>query len=130
MNYVAAELSAQLQATKDLIEAEGQPIVLMRPAALQADGTGGFVTPLDQDAPLASQDLFFGLVQYEPLQLDYPTGQTIHVKFVLVGMPDADIQEGDWFTLYNKRYIVQKIAMTRGFEMRAEGEVPDDGRVE
>jgi len=125
-NYVAATLRANLAATRDLIAQEGQSIVLTRPGAFQDDGAGGKLRS-GADTDLPAQQLFFSYLVYEPQEMDLVTGQTIYIKFVLIGMPDADITAGDYFWVDNKKHLIDNLTMHRDYERRAEGKVYDDG---
>jgi hypothetical protein len=116
------------QSTADLIAQEGRSITLHRGAALVPDGAGGWVPGSGSDTIVDQQNLFFTASLYEPLELaTSATGEALHEKFILIGMPDADIQEGDWLEFSNHKYVVNFIHADRSYQVKAEGEAVSEG---
>jgi hypothetical protein len=114
--------------TQKLLEYEGEDLVLNRPPGLVDDGAGGKKRVDGSDISLASQRFFVGgLVTMGRGVATQPErwiitslGERYREFAVLIGLPDADVEEGDWFARQNDRWEVLFIHDDRTFQTKVE----------
>jgi hypothetical protein len=114
--------------TEKLLEYESEDIVLNRPPGLIDDGAGGKQRVAGNDVPLVPQQFFVGGlmtmgrgVSTQPERwIITSLGERYKEFAVLIGMPDADVEEGDWFTRRNDRWEVLFIHDDRSFQTKVE----------
>jgi hypothetical protein len=120
-----AELSAQLEATQDLIASRPTPITLFRPAAPVSDGAGGTLRPAAPTA-LATVERYFGgpslsirsgIITHQGGHDDGGVRHEAH--WVLAGPPDDDIQDGDTFVYDGRNFKVERVSADRSYVTRA-----------
>lgn len=112
------ELAVQTNLTKWFRDADIESIVLNRTTEI-SDGAGGIVR---ESVGLPPQP--FRLIPQSD-RLDNirqnNDGQVELIKFVIMAMPDADIQQFDWFVFRNEQYLVQSVyRRTNGYEIKAD----------
>lgn len=109
---------ANIALTKAFINVNPVDIVL-QPATKTNDGMGGHVrTPA---APRVSQR--FTLLEPSDSGYREPTassdGSQLTIDFLMLGMPDAIVDEDDVFTYEAKEYKIASIMVDNGYEKRA-----------
>jgi hypothetical protein len=115
--------------TQKLLEYEGEDIALNRPPDLIDDGAGGKKRALGGNLNIAPQRFFVGgLVTMGRGVATQPErwiitslGERYREFAVLIGLPDADVQEGDWFSRQeNDRWEVLFIHDDRSLQTKVE----------
>lgn len=114
-----------IQHTKDVIDQEGEMIALSRNAFV-ADGAGGFKEGSETPVVLPAVKRFVGAVAINVRSgntrqyFQDESGERYQVKYVMLGMPGDDIQEGDFFTYRGELMKVADIHPDQTFEVRAQ----------
>lgn len=109
-------VDAMIRQNAALFANEGVEIVLARPGTEMDDGEGG--TILGEPVNVPAQTFLVGSAEPMELQTQTNQGQRLVSRHVIVGAPDADLQDGDTFVLRGDRYIVQYV---RHFEHEVRG---------
>jgi hypothetical protein len=113
------ELQAQQRVTDQLIKRFGRDIALIRPGAYVSDGAGGR-TRSGADSHLPAVRRFFsGTVPNTNFTVRFE-GERQVGRFVLVGPPNDDIQQGDYWQEGATLYRVVFIHENPEYETRAE----------
>lgn len=119
MSALALELQVMRQQTADYIQWNPTTITLHRPIMAE-DGEGGF-EQIGED-PVAEQT-FRLITQNETVDVVSQTidGEEINPEFVLLGLYDADVQAGDWFSLADPEivYDVKYVRDNKNYEIWA-----------
>jgi hypothetical protein len=111
-----AELSELTKTTEDLIEEDSIDIDLQRTEDVRTP-SGGVKKGQPIDVPV--QRLHFAAVMTDPRNAISEHGDRMVAGHVLVGMPDADIKEGDTFAFGTRKFRVNEVHPDRSFETRA-----------
>lgn len=111
-----------LQQTTSFIALYGRDIQLVRGAVWEDDGAGGVIRPDDEPLqPVPLQRLFFGSYDdAERFIQTPPSGVQRTNMYVLVGLPNANIQAGDTFKIGTDEYKVEWIDTELTFQKLAE----------
>lgn len=108
-----SELDVQRETTRNFINAFPTPIALTRHTR-SASGTGGFETTATQQ--LAEQDFaLLGSQSQTAPQARTEQGEITQLRIFMLGLHDADIQEGDTFTLTSGSYRVEFVHPDRSY---------------
>lgn len=114
----AAELRAQRRNTRAFIDADPFTLRLQRVGQLTPDGAGGY------ERPRGGATLPVQIVKMIPVQNGLlrrtNEGEEVVTTHVVVGMPDLDIERGDWFWIGGEKIEVSFLYPENGYERRAE----------
>lgn len=102
-------IAAQLDVTRRLIESEPSEIVLVRPVAKERTAAGGVARGSSSTTDLDPQTLFFGGVGQDMQRQVTVSGTLVTLRWVLIGLPEADIEEGDRFVHWGRNFRVFEI---------------------
>ena len=120
-------MESLIRSTRTLIEAWPQGIILNRPPEPVDDGAGGVRVPDGPDTQLPVQTLYFAESDAETdVERTTLAGTKVVITHVLVGMPDADMRENDWFVVGDKKFKIQYVLPDRDYQTK--GEVTYEGR--
>jgi len=118
----------RMMTTEKLIDYDGMEISLKRQPGLVDDGAGGKKRVSGSDTTLAPQTFFMGGlitmgrgVNTQPERwIITSLGEKYREYGVLIGMPDADVQEGDFFFNGDDRWDVLFVHADRSFQTKVE----------
>lgn len=121
MSYHPSDIEAeeQLKTTQDLIYHCGRDLELNRRASYVSDGAGGRVRQ-GSDVLQSPKRLFFQQIRSNDVYYVNQQGESVLSTYVLLGMPDDDIQEGDTFSVDGLSFEVIWIHPDIRYEKRAE----------
>lgn len=110
-------VEALRQATADLIAAMPTPITLHREGSMGRTASGGqsmSSAPID----LPVKERFFQNTSYEQSrQVDWH-GKRVDATYILVGMPDDEMEAGDTFQVNDHDYTIVEVSEERTFETK------------
>lgn len=123
------ELIAQ---TIVLITQEPTTVVLMRPPAAVSDGEGGSRRLVGADVEQPAQQFFVSGVTRDS---DYrqssfivaEDGEKFVNRLVIIGLPGANIKQGDWFMFRGYRVEINYVEPDQRWQVKADGERVSDG---
>lgn len=104
--------------TQELISFEPTLITLTHPPALVSNGRGGLVpsgSPVTESTPVAR---FFSQTTPKEQVIVKSEGREVLVDWVIIGLVDDDIREGDTFTVSGKNYKVWTIHEDRRWQTK------------
>jgi hypothetical protein len=109
-----------IKSTRDLIDSDPTPITLFHSEWVN-DGRGGRrrSTVAEPEAP-APVDRFFSAIAADKSVSFNMLGITKDRVYILIGMPDDDIQEGDVFQVNAKNFRVIWVDDDRRYQTKAE----------
>ena len=111
-----------IQQTEMLLDTEGIQIKLVRGAAWEDDGAGGVIKPdneLDVDVPV--QTFFFCTYDDGERFIKTPIlGDLRSNRYVLVGLPDANMEAKDTFTIDDEDYQIEFVRTEDNFQKLGE----------
>jgi hypothetical protein len=113
------EEAAQLRITQQLIRRYGRDIALIRPGSWVSDGAGGRVRSGDATYLPPVRRFFSGSVQNNVFTVNFQ-GERQNGRFVLLGLPGDDIQQGDFWEDGATQYRVTHVHDNPRYEVRAE----------
>ncbi len=113
------ELQAQRRVTEQLIRRFGRDIALVRPAAYISDGAGGRTRSGTDSFLPAVRRFFSGSTPNTGFVVRFQ-GERQVGSFVLIGLPDDDIQQGDYWQDGATMYRVTYVHDNPRYETRAE----------
>ena len=117
----------QLRQTQQLIDGEPTQLVLKRnPPAIKTAAGGRVAAPDPVD--LEPQTVFFGAKSRDDLPLQDTQGERVIQYYVVVGMPDLDIQNGDTFMVNGMDFTVTFVHRNLAYEIKADVETYSGGR--
>lgn len=105
-----------LQVTKDLIDNNPWEISFTRRAWERVPG-GGQRQKDPQDLP--SQRVYLGAVSADASYFVTVEGNRVMADYVIVGLPELDVEEKDSFELFDRTFEVVEIHPDRQYETRA-----------
>ena len=111
-------LRVLIEQTKKFIDENPSDIVLTR-AERAADGAGG--TTAGTPTPLSAQRV--RLVPANPsagAEVRTVSGEVVNMTYSLIGLPDANVKEGDTLDIGGLRHEVVQVMVLGGYEVRAE----------
>ncbi len=110
------ELAELLATTKDLIASNTWSLAFTRQTYTRVPGGGQ-----TKDAPdtLDPQDVYLGAVMIDASYTVYWQGNKVQADYVIVGLPDLDIEENDEFEAESRKFIVVEIHPDHQYETRA-----------
>lgn len=122
-----SDVEANLTITRLLLAREGNDVVLSRPPKAVSDGEGGVVEPTGVPLALAAQRMFVSGVTRDSdyRQSSYivnEQGEKFVNRFVIIGMPDLDILQGDEFAWHDETIKIDMVHEDRRWQTKAEGE--------
>lgn len=100
---------SQLRTTRNLIEWDHQNIVINRPPAKVRQPDGSVKRAAGSGTTLEPQKLFFSGITADDVREVSWEGEKIHSTFILIGMPDADFQEGDTFEIWGRKFLIAEV---------------------
>lgn len=113
------EQAAQERVTAQLIRRYGQDIALCRPAGWISDGAGGRTRSGTETLLPSVRRFFSGTVPNNSFIVRLE-GERQVGRFVLIGMPGDDIQQGDFWVDGTTTYKVDYVHDHPPYEVRAE----------
>jgi hypothetical protein len=113
------EDAAQLRITNQLIRRFGRDIALVRPAGWVSDGAGGRIRSGTETLLPPVRRFFSGTVPNNDFRIR-AQGERQVGRFVLIGLPDDDIQQGDYWIDGTTTYRVDYVHDYPRYETRAE----------
>lgn len=122
-----AQLAALRQSTVDLITWQGQSIALVRPSQPVPDGAGGFKANTASPTTGTPVRRFLSRVRADAPDIADAAGQRRIQSFVLIGVYNDDIAEGDYFLEDGIRWNIDAIEMNRDYQTKAFGRVISSG---
>lgn len=127
------EVAVALEETQSLILREPTTLTFQRPTPDESDGAGGWIKQ-DGFTPVDEQTLFLSAVTRDS---DYrqssfvqdSDGEKYVNHFIIIGMPDLDVQEYDEFDHQGFRYRVSFVHPEKRWQCKAEADrtVSGDG---
>lgn len=110
---------SQLQTTRNLIAWDNQTIVIHRPPAMTRQPDGSTKRGSGAGTTLAAQILFFSGVSADDVRMVTWQGEKVNSTFILIGMPEADFQEGDTFDLWDRHWTVVEVHRDTRWQRKA-----------
>lgn len=107
----------QRHQTRNMLDWWGRDIVLMRQGPDTRTPTGG--TQPGGVTPLPVQSFYFSAVVEDGRHVTRRQGEQTVYEYVLIGMPDADIQEDDTFKLDGQLYEVNHVNPVLNYQKKA-----------
>lgn len=112
----------EIEQTKTLLDIDGEYISLHREAEWVDDGAGG-QTRAEEDGPTIAKQLFWffeaapiaHIARGSNFQETIGMGQRVTTNYVLVGMPDANMRQGDTFWRDGEPYVIEFVHPDRKF---------------
>lgn len=108
--------------TEILLDLYGRVIKLERGAAWEDDGAGGVIKP-DNEIPIdvPAQTFFFGTYDdAERLLRTAPLGEKRENRYVLIGVPGANMQARDTFGIGLETYVIEFIRTDEDYQKLGE----------
>lgn len=116
---MSSALVDQIDATRDLIEFEGQDIALTRPGE-QTRTPGGGMAPAGPPTVFDPVKRFFSPTSARERLSFEVGGKLVSIDYVLVGMPGDDIKADDTFTSDGQKFRILFVSPEcREYETRA-----------
>lgn len=112
--------------TKILIDQFPTEITLKRPPAQVEDGQGGRSRPSTPPTTLAPQEVFVsglnsnGRSQTAARWDITEQGELFLTRFIIIGMPELNVQEDDWFEFMGRKFYIQNVFPDRTYETKCE----------
>lgn len=108
----------QLGTTAALIRYDHQPIDIVRGGVLTKRPDGS-MEPAGTPSFLPTQSLFFSGVTRDDSRSVTWQGARTTSTFILIGMPDADFQEGDTFVLWGRKFAIAEVHEDKRWQRKA-----------
>jgi len=112
-------LRALQQGTSTLINQESVDIQLTRQPAWEQTEAGGVRRSSGAADILDSQSFFFGEVRSDAVEVRSDRGEAVVLRHVLIGPADADVEEGDSFSVGGRSFKVEYINPNREYQTKA-----------
>lgn len=113
------ELIDQIEQTRGLIESAPTRIELNHLGGWVPDGAGGRKRDPNGTKERERAYFFEGVAQPELYFLSETTSEVVGT-YILIGMPDYDIRDGDWWEDQGVRYHVQFVHHDKSYQVKAE----------
>lgn len=113
------DLDLLLEITEVLIDVDHEHVVIQRrpPKEKKGDGTLSRASGASTDLPV--QKLFFSGIASDDRRQVTVNGELILADYILVGMPDADFQEHDEFSVWGRRFRIVEEHRPNAYERKA-----------
>jgi hypothetical protein len=116
--YVSAELALQITMTEAFILADAVEIQLLRREKV-SDGAGGFTLSDPQELP--GVQTFRLIPQSDKVpEVSTSDGRRANVEYILLALPDADLQRYDLFDWEDIRWEIAQIHMKPDYERKGD----------
>lgn len=106
----------QTEVTSNLISEEGIEISLIRRGSTRTASFG--VSHDDATTILDPVRRFFSGTTFDERIINTANGSMVEGSFVIIGMPDDDMQAGDEFEAFGNRYRINKIHSDRRYQTK------------
>lgn len=113
------ETDENIQTTKDLIESEPTMISLKRSSPWVRTASGGRIRAEGEPTVLDPVARWFSGIVEDAHIVTRDEGEQIVCRHVLIGMPDDDVQEKDFFSVGERNFEVIEIHPARDFQTKA-----------